>query len=133
VTKTCPDCRGPLFAELHGGVQLDLCVCGGAWFDPGELKRWSPRAAARLRELAGAPAATAPPCPGCAAAGGSLRPRQAAGASVGVCARCTGVWLPRKSFAALAPGASRDASSDAAGWGGFGFDAALHALFGWLT
>jgi Zn-finger nucleic acid-binding protein len=38
--RLCPDCKKPLPPLNYGGVTLDTCgMCGGIWFDEGEMGR----------------------------------------------------------------------------------------------
>lgn len=40
MTRLCPDCKKTLTAINYGGITLDTCgMCGGLWFDQGEMGR----------------------------------------------------------------------------------------------
>lgn len=102
----CPDCSRSLREVDHDGIHLDVCDCGGMWFDRGELERW---VAQRRRpppdlEAARFPAAGREPtrCPRCATA--SLRQFEAVAVHGACCRDCRGAWMSAADLARLTGG-----------------------------
>ncbi|MCA8977255.1 MAG: zf-TFIIB domain-containing protein [Planctomycetes bacterium] len=91
----CPGCAATLRAVEHAGLQLDVCACGGIWFDRGELGRWLEQNGMRHSVPAAGELATEEGnrrrCPRCATA--TLH-RFVAGELRGSgCRTCEGIWL----------------------------------------
>lgn len=122
----CPDCQRPLREVVHHDVHVDVCDCGGMWFDRGELETW--RRASKGQRQGGKAAdlernAKALPCPGCASM--DLRARSLDTIACARCERCGGVWLPGNAVALLAP--SRPQGTDS-GIATAVFDAVFQSL-----
>lgn len=110
-------------------MRIDVCICGGAWFDLGEVQRFTGQAVPARPMPA---VAAAPPtlvrgdCPRCP--GQALQPRQFAARTVAGCAICRGVWLSRAALHELVP-AERPATDSSDGdWWAVAIEAVLHAL-----
>lgn len=103
MARQCPKCAGPMTLVKLGKVVVDVCtVCGGTWFDAGELSR---ALGQRADENRGLPTlqgrASDRLCPLCAV---PLYEREMArsGALVEECPLCRGLYLDRAEFDAVA-------------------------------
>jgi len=92
----CPSCSSPLREVRQHGIRLDVCACGGIWFDVGELEAWY----ANLRPGAARPQLPGHfllhdddgrPCPHCTDA--VLRRFDVGEVRGSLCRQCRGVWL----------------------------------------
>lgn len=99
----CSSCDRPLRAVVHREVHVDVCDCGGMWFDRGELDTWMrrERIPPPLAPVVGVKGAATSSCPRCATK--TLERRTIEGASGGRCSRCTGVWLSAAAIAKFDP------------------------------
>jgi Zn-finger nucleic acid-binding protein len=127
--RRCPDCRALLHEETRRNVRLDVCICGGAWFDLGEVQLYS-GCAMPTRPLSAA-VATQPTlvrgnCPRCPDA--PLQPRQFAGRTVAGCASCRGVWLSRVTLQHLVPAERPPTDTGGNEWWGVAIEVVLDAL-----
>ena len=128
----CPSCERRLRPVDYDGTQVDVCDCGGMWFDRGELEQW-----ARSKQLNGPlPDGSngallsddSGRCPRCCVS--SLRDRGRGGIAFAHCTRCHGIWLFPQGAARLDPAATPGPS----GWEhacGLFFEALLQGL--WLA
>jgi len=119
--RQCPRCSQPLVFGRFGPLDLDICrLCGGVWFDTGELSRLNsagPQVVRRLHErITPAQSQPSPPegppaCPACRVPLASVEFAGAAGVRVGACSFCEGDWVPYSMLAKLA-----EALDSSRGW-----------------
>jgi Zn-finger nucleic acid-binding protein len=85
---------------LHDSVQIDVCRCGGMWFDAGELAAWRAGRAAKPL-VCRCQGTTERPCPRCPSQ--RLLDHTVATIPVLACPGCHGVFVPAASVARLDP------------------------------
>jgi Zn-finger nucleic acid-binding protein len=103
--STCPSCQRTLREVSHHGVSVDVCDCGGIWFDQGEIERWA-RSAGVARRLQSPRSdvdagATGVDCMRCAQHG--LEWGEHNKVRFARCSQCGGIWLAADAVARLDP------------------------------
>jgi Zn-finger nucleic acid-binding protein len=99
---------------LHRDVRVDVCDCGGMWFDHGEVEAWARDkgdAAARTTAARTPGTSSDRVCPRCQIA--AMRLHMVDGKTLNRCSRCKGVWLPARTVAALDPAFPREPTGSA--------------------
>jgi Zn-finger nucleic acid-binding protein len=104
-SSSCPSCQRTLREVTHHGVRVDVCDCGGIWFDHGEIERWARDAGIARRMQTSrsdfARGATGSPCQPAEPHG--LEWAEHNKVRFARCARCGGIWLAADAVARLDP------------------------------
>lgn len=103
MTRLCPDCKKTLSAVNYGGITLDTCgMCGGIWFDQGEMGRalkLGPGTLEHIEEDVRAELKAAPEslsgrtCPDCLEPLHKYRYSYNSPIELDACLRCGGFWV----------------------------------------
>src|SRR5262245_30181269 len=111
--RLCPGCAQAMARGRQGLVELDVCLlCGGIWFDTGELPEILRSGGAAVEALCGkirsmlvGPAGETrrlPRCPDCRTQLVPMEPPPLPGVPVAGCKLCHGCWLSCDTLAQVA-------------------------------
>ena len=96
----------------HDSIHIDVCRCGGMWFDAGELVAWR-KGLATSPIVSRVQGSTAMPCPRCPTA--HLLAHTVATVPVRACPTCRGAFVPAESVARLEPATNGASGAETAG------------------